>query len=333
MKKRYLLLFVLALMTLLSGCSMPEEELNYNIDKDTAVVIVKSIVQTYDDIPDAEYDYYVSNGDNLDKSAASGFRAAQTTDHVGAFVYLDTTEANVEFKNGARGNILCSVVCQYENRPVKVTVSFVENKDFEYQKSIMRKQLEEAAVMNNVEVKDIIDYFFAGEGYDSSDEEAFLSQYVTKQYQMFSITPDECEVSPIYSKAELMKKAAVNTGIGMGVVFAVLIFIAFIIYLLRFVPVLLGTEKASDKGEKKNKKDKAATTTAAKKPAAAPSKTKAEKKPDAAGENLVNDSQLVVVITAAINAYIDSTSGTASRGPVTTDSKDKLVVRSIRRVR
>ena len=53
--------------------------------------------------------------------------------------------------------------------------------------------------------------------------------------------------------------------------------------------------------------------------------------PAAADDNLVNDSQLVAVITAAINAYIDSTSGT--RGPVMTDSKDKLVVRSIRRVR
>ena len=332
MKKRYLLLFVLALMTLLSGCSMPEEELNYNIDRDTAVQIVKAIRESFDDLSDAEYDYYVSDGGDLEKSAASGFRAAQTTDHVGAFEYIDTSEGQITFKNGARGNILCSVVCKYENRFVKVTVSFVENKAFAHKKEEYRRDLEETAKENGVSVEEILQYYFADQ-YDVSDVDAFLTLFVMQNEGIYPITPDECEVSPIYSKAELMKKAAINTGIGMGVVFAVLIFIAFIIYLLRFVPVLLGTEKASDKGEKKNKKDKAATTTAAKKPAATPSKTKAEKKPDAAGENLVNDSQLVAVITAAINAYIDSTSGTASRGPVTTDSKDKLVVRSIRRVR
>ena len=41
--------------------------------------------------------------------------------------------------------------------------------------------------------------------------------------------------------------------------------------------------------------------------------------------------QVFGVSTPEENAYIDSTSGT--RGPVMTDSKDKLVVRSIRRVR
>ena len=330
MKKRYLLLFVLALMTLLSGCSMPEEELNYDIDKDTAVIIVKSIVDTYDNISDKELDYYVTDGDDLDKSAASGFRAAQTTDHVGEFVSYDTTDGKVEFKNGARGNILCSIICQYENRPVKVTVSFVENKGFEYQKALIRKQFEQAAAMNGVEVKDVIEYYFGGSDYDLSDEDAFLTRYVMEQYQMFPITPDECEVSPVYSKGELIKKAGINTAIGMGVVFAVLIFIAFIIYLLRFVPVLLGTEKASEKVEKKKAK-KADSKTVAKKETPSASQSKVEKKPAAADDNLVNDSQLVAVITAAINAYIDSTSGT--RGPVMTDSKDKLVVRSIRRVR
>lgn len=333
MKKRYLLLFVLALITLLSGCSMPEEKLNYDIDKDTAVQIVKAIRDSFDDLTDQELDYYVSEGSDLEKSAASGFRAAQTTDHVGQFEYIDTSEGQITFKNGARGNILCSVVCKYENRFVKITVSFVENKAFSMKKEQYRKDLEATAQQSGVSVEEIMQYYFADAGFDLTDTDKFLTQFVIQNDQIYPITPDECEVSAIYSKSELMKKAAVNTGIGMGVVFAVLIFIAFIIYLLRFVPVLLGTEKASDKGEKKSKKEKAAAVTASKKPAAAPSKTKADKKPEAAGENLVNDSQLVAVITAAINAYIDSTAGTTSRGPVTTDSKDKLVVRSIRRVR
>ena len=43
--------------------------------------------------------------------------------------------------------------------------------------------------------------------------------------------------------------------------------------------------------------------------------------------NLADDAELVAVITAAIYA------GESDKGTYTTDSKDKLVVRSIRRVR
>ena len=46
-------------------------------------------------------------------------------------------------------------------------------------------------------------------------------------------------------------------------------------------------------------------------------------------ENLVNDAELVAVITAAIYAA----TGDVVRGPAYTASNDKLVVRSIRRVR
>jgi Oxaloacetate decarboxylase, gamma chain. len=338
MKKRYLLLLVLALMTLLAGCSMPEEKLNFDIDKDTAVSMVKSIVDTYDGVSDLEYDYYINDGSDLEKSAVSGFRAAQTTDHVGGFVSYDTSGDKVTLKNGARGNILCSVICKYENRDVKVTVSFVQNRAFEVQKEQMKKDLEENANYNGVDTMTLLQYYFADYGYDLTDEDTFLSQYVIDQFNMYPYTPDECEVSAVYSTKELISKAGINTAIGMGVVFCVLIFIAFIIYLLRFVPKLLGTEIAGEKGEAKNakktktdKKNKPIEKGIAETKKVL-EKTLAEKSAAAPSENLVNDAQLVAVITAAISAYIESSSGTV-KGPVMTDSKDKLVVRSIRKVR
>ena len=41
-------------------------------------------------------------------------------------------------------------------------------------------------------------------------------------------------------------EALANTGLGMGTVFAVLILISFIIYLLKFVPMLLNRDRKRD---------------------------------------------------------------------------------------
>lgn len=64
---------------------------------------------------------------------------------------------------------------------------------------------------------------------DTSSVDAFLGEVLAPQ-GVYSFEADECEVSPIYSRQEL-RKAAGNTGIGMGTVFVVLIFISFIISL------------------------------------------------------------------------------------------------------
>lgn len=78
---------------------------------------------------------------------------------------------------------------------------------------------------------------------------------------------------------EIFSKAAVNTLLGMGIVFAVLILISGIIYLFKYIPSGEGAAAAG------------------KTPAAAepPSET-------AAGSSLQDDLQLTAVITAAIMA-------------------------------
>ncbi len=110
-------------------------------------------------------------------------------------------------------------------------------------------------------------------------------------------------INPSYTVGEKMGKAGMNTLIGMGTVFVVLIFISFIISLFKYISVFENRKKA--------KKEAVATPAASTQEAAAP--VVAEE------EDLADDLELVAVITAAI---------AASEGT----STDGLVVRSIRKV-
>lgn len=107
-------------------------------------------------------------------------------------------------------------------------------------------------------------------------------------------------LNPIYTTGENMVRAGLNTLMGMGTVFVVLILISLLIGCFTFI----------NKWETGRKKDTPAPTPVVAAPAA----------PVAATENLTDDLELVAVITAAI---------AAASGNTTTDG---LVVRSIRRV-
>ena len=118
---------------------------------------------------------------------------------------------------------------------------------------------------------------------------------------------DSATFAKTLTLGEIFEKAALNTLMGMGTVFAVLILIAFIISLFKYIP------KFQEMFAKKK-------NTA---PAAAPAP--AAKAAPVVEEELVDDSELVAVIMAAIYASM------ASEGKAV--SKDGLVVRSIRRSR
>ncbi|MDD3404238.1 MAG: OadG family transporter subunit [Hespellia sp.] len=105
------------------------------------------------------------------------------------------------------------------------------------------------------------------------------------------------------SIGQILEKAGLNTLLGMGTVFAVLIFISLLISLFKFIPAL--EAKLTGKGK---------TVT---EPKAAP---KAAQTPVVTGNvSAANDAQLVAVITAAI---------AASEG---NGSSDGFIVRSIKR--
>lgn len=113
-------------------------------------------------------------------------------------------------------------------------------------------------------------------------------------------------LNPKASIGELMKKAALNTVIGMGTVFIVLILISFIISCFAIIPVI--QKKAADKKE-------------AKKKATGIDNAVAQIVTQEESVNEADDLELVAVISAAIAAY-EGSSGT-----------DGYVVRSIIRRR
>ena len=98
-----------------------------------------------------------------------------------------------------------------------------------------------------------------------------------------------------------MRGAGINTVMGVGTVFAVLVFLIFVISLFKYVNLI---------GAKKDEKPAPAPKVA---PAPAP------KAAPAAEENLVDDLELVAVISAAIAASENT-------------STDSFVVRSIKKV-
>ena len=130
-----------------------------------------------------------------------------------------------------------------------------------------------------------------------------LAQYEDREATIaFSFKHDmtmkSMDVSAIYSTGEILTKAGLNTLLGMGTVFAVLIFLAFLISLMKYIPMLQ---------EMFNKKNKTAAVESA--PAIVEETAVVEE---------TDDLELIAVITAAIAAQ----EGT---------STDGFVVRSIRR--
>lgn len=129
-----------------------------------------------------------------------------------------------------------------------------------------------------------------------------LAEYADRQATIsFSFneeqTIESLDVSAKFSMSEILVKAGLNTLLGMGTVFAVLIFLAFIIGLMKYIPALL------DKLTKKNKTVE---------------ETKSVVAEEAPVVEETDDLELIAVITAAIAAQ----EGT---------STDGFVVRSIKR--
>lgn len=108
--------------------------------------------------------------------------------------------------------------------------------------------------------------------------------------------PVSMSVDVQYPMSVTLERAALNTLMGLGTVFIMLIFLSFIIYLFKFVPVLFG-------GKKEEKKEEAAPAPVVAVPV----------------QEETDDTELIAVISAAI---------AASEGT----STDGFVVRSIRKV-
>ena len=328
MRKLLLVFSILAVMFSLTACS-EEKEKPFDYDETEIVITAMDSFEQYRKVSDDYIDYYMEAGTEFEQSAVKGIDQAVNNDKVGEFESFKTPVeyyysggpdplTNIDYTiENAEDYVMVTVINHAENRDVEVKVKFVENPDYfvelDQKKSSIdpesyRAQFEEMASYYGMTAEELMDVYFAQFGVDSLDE--FIEMDVMYQMNSRPFKAVEMVVSPVYSKKELMGQAGMNTLIGMGTVFVVLIFISFIISLFKFLPKLFG------KKDKNKEEDNGPSLPV---PAPIPSLI-----PAASGD-ISDDDALVAVITAAIHAY------EAANG--NTDSKDKLVVRSIKRVR
>lgn len=137
------------------------------------------------------------------------------------------------------------------------------------------------------------------DGYEVSTEAEYKNRKATILFVFDEkMNVESMDVSAKFSMGEVLTKAGLNTLLGMGTVFVVLIFLAFLISLMKYIPVLMNFFEKKDK--EAEAKEAVQTETVAE------------------TAELTDDLELIAVITAAIAAQ----EGT---------STDGFVVRSIRR--
>lgn len=294
MKKIALLFSMIAVFFTLTACSNGQEEVTF--DYTNTDIIQNSIIQAYQlqNISDAYRAYFenseaesdaitltgINNMDSAKEECGEfqGYRSKKD----GSSIMFDTI-LNSEDVNAALADLVSVVDATVEegNGTVTVTITAVyEKRDVEY----------------SFVYEENPAYAYA---YELSGQEAL-------PYQFHEIT-----ATPKYTTREKMAKAGANTLMGMGTVFAVLIFICIIISQFEKIG------KASEKigiwwANRKKKVTEEADVPASVTPKNAP----------AATLNPMDDAQLVAVITAAVAAANSSAGGS-----------DKLVVRSIKKAK
>ena len=140
---------------------------------------------------------------------------------------------------------------------------------------------------------------------DGSDKTAEMEVILSKRMAVTSVAVNVEKTFP-----EKITNAALNTVLGMGTTFVVLIFISLVIW-------LMGTIVTN--AQKKSEAPKAAS-----KPAAPAAPAAAPAAPAAAPADAADDQELIAVIAAAIAAYESEATGVNV-------SPDTFVVRSLRR--
>ena len=317
--KKFLVLFsMLAVMFSLSGCDEEAEKpFKYN---DTDIVMDTMMeFQTYTGVSDEYKDYYINSGTAYEQSAIKGINQAANNDKVGEFqdysnyiamgneFNMNLVDASITYDDEY---VSVTIINKADNRDVEVMVKYIENPEYYMMYDKLSKEITADAMIEQMAMMGYtVDDFLALTGFDSIEEivDNEINYYLSNQ-GLSPYIPEEMVVTAVYSNSELMGQAGMNTLIGMGTVFVVLIFISFIISLFKYLPALFAKKTKMPEPKKEEAKPAPVATTAA-------------------TENLMNDAELVAVITAAIYAASGSTAGS---GAV---SKDTLVVRSIRRAK
>lgn len=307
MKKKLLLIVsMLAVTFMFAGCGSSEEDgVKFDYTEQEIAQVAKDTCQMYQEYAsvDATYNYVVEAGADAgvpdsEIEAVKAFR--NIGDECGDFVDF-TGEYKIE---ESEGSVIVTLYADCTETEALIKVTFVDN----------------SATYN-------LQRYQLASQYGYSEEEV---DELLRTQQIYPYKSTDVEIAANMTFKDKMKAAGTNTLIGMATVFAVLIFISFIIYLLRFVPALFDKEARKAKKEAKKatvENTEADSTETASEPKAPVGQIVDIVKTET-GESVMNDSELVAVITAAVAA------ASAGQSTYTTyPSKDTLVTRSIRRIK
>ena len=307
-KKRLLLIVsMLAVTFALAGCTSSDKKVEFKYDEKTLVQTVKDQAQQYMSMASVDeiYNYAV------DEEASSGSDES-VVDAIKVFATLNKDYGDfVKFKSDYK----------------------VEEVDDKVAVSVYAQCTEKEAIVKATFVDNSVVYNF--QKYNIMSQNQYTEEQVDELLTSNGIYPykiSEFEVAANQTMTDKMKDAGANTLIGMGIVFIALIFISFIISLLKYVPALFDKETRekikAEKAKKAAEANKAAepetdeTADTGKAPAGIVDIVNT-----ATGESVMNDSELVAVISAAVMAA----QGGKTRVRVNYPSNDKLVVRPRKR--
>ena len=312
-KKLLLIVSMLAVTFALAGCSSSDKKVEFDYDGNTLVQIAETQATNYMQIAQVEdvYNFYVdeeANGGQVDETTADALKVFSTIESdYGKFQQFKPVNLEDEDDKTIQevdDKVVVTLYAECAEKEAIVKATFVDNSvTYNFQKYSVMTQNQ----------------------YSEEEADQMLASNGVYPYKI-----SEFEVAANQTLKDKMKDAGANTLIGMGIVFIALIFISFIISLLKYVPLLFDKETREKRKAEKAKKalgsvatlnvDKEDETSAGSAPAPAGIVDIVN---TATGESVMNDSELVAVISAAVMAA----QGGKTRVRVNYPSNDKLVVR------
>ena len=291
-KKLLLIVSMLAVTFALAGCSSSDKKVEFDYDGNTLVQIAETQATNYMQIAQVEdvYNFYVdeeANGGQVDETTADALKVFSTIESdYGKFQQFKPVNLEDEDDKTIQevdDKVVVTLYAECAEKEAIVKATFVDNSvTYNFQKYSVMAQNQ----------------------YSEEEADQMLASNGVYPYKI-----SEFEVAANQTLKDKMKDAGANTLIGMGIVFIALIFISFIISLLKYVPALLDKETREKRKAEKAKKalgsvatlnvDKEDETPAGSVPAPAGIVDIVN---TATGESVMNDSELVAVISAAVMA-------------------------------
>ena len=236
-KKLLLIVSMLAVTFALAGCSSSDKKVEFDYDGNTLVQIAETQATNYMQVAQVEdvYNFYVdeeANGGQVDETTADALKVFSTIESdYGKFQQFKPVNLEDEDDKTIQevdDKVVVTLYAECAEKEAIVKATFVDNSvTYNFQKYSVMAQNQ----------------------YSEEEADQMLASNGVYPYKI-----SEFEVAANQTLKDKMKDAGANTLIGMGIVFIALIFISFIISLLKYVPALLDKETREKRKAEKAKK-------------------------------------------------------------------------------